>query len=374
MHEITESSDDRDLMRRATEVAIRLLVLAVLGLWCFLIFRPFLTLIVWGIVIAVALRPAHARLASLLGGRSGWAGGIFIAIGIGCVVLPGYFLSESFYAGIQWLGAGLDLATIAVPPPPESVAAWPLIGSTVHGAWMSASHDLEATLTQLSPELRSAGAWLVSTISGLGIAVAVTIASIVVAGLMLVHAESGARVAHAVGARLAGEQGRATVDLAASAIRSVAKGVVGVAVVQSIGAAVGLVLADVPAAGLWAVLVLVLAVAQLPPLLVLAPAIAWVIATSDSAITQLVFTIWSIVVSVSDSFLKPMFLGRGMEIPMPIILIGAIGGMLRSGIVGLFVGAVVMAVGYSIFVSWMGTAPAAAPEPAQPTPEPTPAA
>ena len=170
---------------------------------------------------------------------------------------------------------------------------------------------------------------------------------------MLMRAEGGGMTARSVGARLAGAQGEAAVDLAVRTIRSVAAGVVGVAVVQSLLAAIGLFLAGVPAAGLWAVLVLILAVAQLPPLLILGPAVVYVFATSDSTVTNALFAIWALIVSFSDSFLKPMFLGRGMEIPMPVILIGAIGGMLLSGIIGLFVGAVVLALGYKLFMAWI---------------------
>ena len=112
-------------------------------------------------------------------------------------------------------------------------------------------------------------------------------------------------------------------------------------------------LAGVPGAALWAGLILLLAVAQLPPLLILGPAIIYVVATSDSMMTQVLFTIWSLVVSFSDAFLKPMFLGRGMDIPMLVILIGAIGGLMRAGIIGLFVGAVVLAIGYTVFMAWI---------------------
>jgi predicted PurR-regulated permease PerM len=129
--------------------------------------------------------------------------------------------------------------------------------------------------------------------------------------------------------------------------------VVGVAAVQACLAAIGLFLADVPAAALWTGLVLILAVAQLPPLIILGPAIVYVIATVDSTLTQVLFTIWSLIVSFSDAFLKPLFLGRGMEIPMLVILIGAIGGLMRAGVIGLFVGAVVLALGYSMFKVWM---------------------
>ena len=347
------SAGDQDLLRRSTEVAIRLFGVAVLAIWCFIIFMPFLPLVVWGIVLAVALNPVFQRLSGALGGRASLAGTVFILLGISLVAVPAWLLSESFYEGIQWLAAQTDTETVHVPPPPDGIERWPLIGERLYGAWSAAATDLPSALVHLGVEPPVIARWLLSTASGLAFALLVTVAAIVAAGLLLINGDGAARTAQAIGSRLGGQQGVAAVDLATESIRSVATGVVGVAAVQAVLSAVGLVLADVPAAGLWAGIVLVLAVAQLPPLLVLGPAIAFVWMTSDSAVTQILFTVWSLVVSVSDSFLKPMFLGRGMDIPMPVILIGAIGGMLRSGVIGLFVGAVVLAVGYTIFMAWL---------------------
>ncbi len=355
MPDAVVETEDQKLMRRAIEVAIRLVIVGLLALWCLTLFLPFLELVIWGIVIAVALGPAHERLTAMLGGRTGVAAGLFIAVGVALIAIPTWLLSESFYEGLQWLTNRVDAGELHLPPPPPGVADWPFVGVRINEVWSTASRDLTAALTQAGFEPASFATWLLSTMSSLGVAILVTVAAIIVAGVMLLHGQSGAAAADAIGRRLAGEQGAHAVTLATQSIRSVATGVLGVAVVQSVLAALGLVLAGVPAAGLWAVLVLVLAVAQLPPLIVLGPAIAWVLATSDSTVTQVLFTVWSLVVSASDSVLKPMFLGRGMDIPMPVILIGAIGGMLRSGIIGLFVGAVVMAVGYSIFRVWLGT-------------------
>jgi predicted PurR-regulated permease PerM len=345
--------EDRDLLRRSTEVAVRLVAVTVLAGWCFLIFQPFIPLMVWGLVLAVALYPAYQRLVSMLDGRRSVAATIFVALGIGLIAGPAWLLSESFYEGLRWLSLQADADTVHVPPPPDGVAEWPLIGERVATIWGEASTDLPTALAHLGVEPTGVATWLLSTASGLAVALAVMIAAVVLAGLLLLNSDGGARTAQAIGVRLAGEKGTAFVDLATESIRSVATGVVGVAAVQAVLAAIGLVIADVPAAGLWAGIVLVLAVAQLPPLLVLGPAIAFVWMTSDSTVMQVFFTVWSLVVSVSDSFLKPLFLGRGMDIPMPVILIGAIGGMLRSGIIGLFVGAVVLAVGYSIFTGWL---------------------
>lgn len=361
MNDSVSDTSTRELQRKATDVAIRLFVVAALAVWCFLIFKPFVMPLVWGIVIAVALSPLFFRLESLLGGRRKLAGTLFILLGVGALIVPTLLVSDSFLEGVKWIRAQETAEAIHVPPPPSKVADLPLIGDRVHEVWTQASENLEATLGQFGPQVRSFTSWLLSTLTGFGVAFLVTIVAIVIAGVMLIYSESGGRTARAIGARIAGAQGEAAVDLATQTIRSVAYGVVGVAAVQAVLAAVGLFLADVPAAGLWTGLVLILAVAQLPPLLILGPAIVYVVATSDSTLTQVLFTIWSLFVSFSDAFLKPMFLGRGMEIPMPVILIGAIGGMLRAGVIGLFVGAVVLAIGYKLFTAWMNQAESVTP-------------
>lgn len=353
MSKSIDEPQDRDQIHRVIEISIRLFLVAALGVWCFLIFRPFLMPVLWGVIIAVALNPWFDRLAAMLGGRRKLAGALFVLVVLGAVIVPAISLSESFFAGIKWLSIQVQKDAIHIPPPPEKVEDWPLVGNWLFETWTNASKDINQTLARFGPQLRAFGTWLLTTLTGLGFALLMTIVAVIIAGVMLVRSAGGGKTARSIGARLSGEQGVAAVDLAARTIRSVAAGVVGVAAVQSLMAAVGLYLAGVPAAGLWAVLVLILAVAQLPPLLIMGPAVVYLFATSDSTMTNVLFTVWALVVSVSDSFLKPMFLGRGMEIPMPVILIGAIGGMLLSGIIGLFVGAVVLAIGYKVFTAWL---------------------
>jgi predicted PurR-regulated permease PerM len=354
MNDFFSNPENRELTRKATEVSVRLFLVAAVAYWCFLIFEPFLLPVVWGVVLAVALGPPFRRLESWLGGRRGLAVALFVVAGIAAVVVPAYLLSGSFFEGVLWLETQEERGTLHVPPPPARVADWPLIGDDVHELWVRASKDPETVVRQFGPQVRSFGAWLLSTLRGFGFGLFVTLVAIVIAGVTLRHSEGGGKVARALGARLGGAGGEAAVGLAAQTIRSVAAGVVGVAVVQATLAGVGLFLADVPAAALWTALVLVLAVAQLPTALILVPAIFYVVSTSDSTLTQVLFTIWILIVSPSDQILKPLFLGRGLKVPVPVILVGAIGGMVRHGIIGLFVGTVVLSIGYHIFTAWMG--------------------
>jgi predicted PurR-regulated permease PerM len=193
---------------------------------------------------------------------------------------------------------------------------------------------------------------LLSTAAGAGIGILQFVISIIIAGVILANAVGFGAFLKALARRLMGNRGEEFTMLASKTVRSVAQGVLGVALIQSLLAGVGLLAAGVPGAGLWALLVLLLAIVQLPPILILAPIILYVFSVSSTTVA-VIFMIWSILVSMSDAFLKPLLLGRGVEVPMLIILVGAIGGMIHSGIIGLFVGAVVLALGYELFRAWL---------------------
>jgi len=196
--------------------------------------------------------------------------------------------------------------------------------------------------------------WMAGSIAATGGAVLQTIFSLIIAGVLMMHAMGGGRLAYAFADRLGGEQGRELVDIAIATTRSVVKGVLLVAMIQGLMAAAGLVFAGVQGAGFWAVLVMVLAIMQLPPILILGPIAAYVFSANDSTTVAVIFLIWSLVVSGADGFLKPIFLGRGVAVPMLVILIGAIGGMIGAGIIGLFLGAVVLSLGYKLVEIWLG--------------------
>lgn len=193
---------------------------------------------------------------------------------------------------------------------------------------------------------------MLSTAAGAGVGILQFVISIIIAGVILANAVSFGAFLKTLARRLMGSRGDEFAMLASKTVRSVAQGVLGVALIQSLAAGVGLLAAGVPGAGLWALLVLLLAIVQLPPILILAPIILYVFSVSSTTVA-VIFMIWSILVSMSDAFLKPLLLGRGVEVPMLIILVGAIGGMIYSGIIGLFVGAVVLALGYELFRAWL---------------------
>lgn len=218
-----------------------------------------------------------------------------------------------------------------------------------------ASTNLGAALKQFAPQIKTAAAALISKIGGGIFGIFMIIISMCITGVFLAKSEKCSIAATRLLTRFAGEKGPEIKDLSVATIRGVMQGVVGVAIIQAILAAAGMVLVQVPAAGLWSLLVLVFAVSQLPLILLLGPIAAYVFSYAGTT-TAVLFLIWAIFVSVSDGFLKPVLMGRGLDLPILVILIGAIGGMIFSGIIGLFVGAVILAVMYTLFKTWLDEA------------------
>lgn len=342
-----------DLNRQAIQVAVRLAIVGVLTFWCFAIFRPFLMPLVWGIVLAVALQPVFLWFERVTGGRRKLAAILLVVVCLSAMALPTLLLSTSLIDGVRGVSSHLESAELKIPPAPERVAQWPVVGPTVYETWNLASTNIEAVLKQFRPQVKAFGMGLVAFAKRSAVALLVTAVAVVIAAFFLVRREAVVRVALAIGEKIGGAEGVEAVRLAGQTIRTVAKGVLGVAAIQAGLAAVGLVAAGIPGAGLWALIILVLAVAQLPPLLVLGPAILYLVATDASMVTIVLFSVWSAVVSVSDGLLKPLLLGRGSDTPVVVILIGAIGGLILHGLIGLFVGAVVFTTGYRLFGRWM---------------------
>ncbi len=347
-----KAEEDRAFVNRAVEAAIRIGLLAGLVLWCFYIVKPFVMPVLWAIIFAVALFPIFRWLRSKLGGRGGLAATVLTLVALALLIVPIVMLSTSMIESVHSVTQRFEEGTLAVPPPPEGVAEWPVVGERLSLAWGQASDNLQLFLVKYRGQLQPVWAWVAAQAAGAGAAALLFLLAILIAGLLMAKAEGAVSAVNSLVTRLAGEDGAAMVSTAGATIRSVVQGVLGVAVIQSLAAGIGMLVVGVPGAGLWAGLILILAVIQLPPIFVMGPVIFSVF-TSASTVTAVLFLIFGLIVSVSDTFLKPLFLGRGVEVPMPVILIGAIGGMMMSGVVGLFVGAVVLALGYQLTIAWV---------------------
>ncbi len=345
-------TDDR-FLANAMASFLQIGALLLLLMWCYKIVAPFVSIVIWGLVISVALYPAHKAITARLGGREKLSSFILVAIGLAIIIVPTWMLAESSIDGLRSVAAHLEDGSVRIPPPNDNVAKWPLIGGEVHAVWSDAASNLEATLNKYSSQLEALGQKALS-LAGSTIGTAFQfIFSVIIAGVLLMSATSGHRAARNITASLVGDSaGDKLTYMSILTIRSVVKGVLGVAIIQTILSAVGLVAIGVPAPGLWAGAILILAIIQLPPLLILGPMAVWVFSVAEP-VPATIFAVYSFIVSMSDAFLKPMLLGRGVETPMLVILIGAIGGAISGGIIGLFLGAVVLALGYEVLTTWM---------------------
>ena len=266
-------------------------------------------------------------------------------------------LTKTLIEGIQTLTVHLQNGTAIIPPPPSRVDAWPLIGRPLKGLWQLASTDLTAALNKFAPQINSFIPGLLSASAEIGLHVLEFIVSIVVAGVFLANASGCDTVARSLASRLFGDRGAELVELAEATIRSVTSGILGVALIQSLLASLGFLVARLPGAGLWTLIFLFGAVVQVGGL-VLIPAVIYMFAIASTT-KAAIFLVWCVIVGATDNVLKPLLLGRGVEVPMLVIFLGAIGGFIAMGIIGLFAGAIVLSLSYKLCLTWLeGTAAA----------------
>ncbi|MCU7958584.1 MAG: AI-2E family transporter [gamma proteobacterium symbiont of Bathyaustriella thionipta] len=337
---------------QSIEIAVRLGVIFLIVLWCVQIIMPFVSLIVWGGIIAVAIYSPFLSLAKKLGGRKKLAAVFIALISIAIILVPVVALTNSLVDSSTSLGEQVSKGTLTISPPSEEVKSWPLVGEKAYTFWREASENLGDLLNEYKDQISTVGVKLLSAAAGIGVGILQFMISMLIAAAFLTSAEALTKAMKTFARRMAGDRGEQMLTLSTATVRSVAVGVIGIAFIQSVMGGLGMMLADVPAAGLFALIILVLAIAQLPPILILGPISIYVFSEQTTTVA-FIFLAWSIFVSVSDMFLKPLLLGRGVDAPMLVILLGAIGGMIMSGIVGLFVGAVVLALGYTLLREWI---------------------
>jgi predicted PurR-regulated permease PerM len=345
------TTEDHIFSYRAVETSIRIGFIALLVVSCFQVVQPFVQPIVWGIILAIAIHPIYARLVRVLGGREKLSAVILVLGSLLLLIVPLAMITAGLIESAGDLAGKLHEGEIEVPPPPVAVADWPIFGGKLYSLWATASQSLDAALRQMIPHLE-AGPRVLSA----GIGIAMFALSIVIAGALLSYSDRATNGARKVARRLAPERGDELVALTGITVQSVTCGILGVAAIQAFLAGIGMLAVGVPVAGLWALLVLLVAVLQIPALVVLGPIIAYVFVT-HSTLVAILFGVWTLAVSLSDNVLKPILLGRGVDVPMLVIFLGAIGGFILGGIIGLFVGAVLLAVSYTLFNAWVDHVP-----------------
>lgn len=352
MEDATDTVDDLRFQRNMMTSFIQIAALVVLVTFSIQIIGPFTSIVIWGIVLSVALYPLHLKLAAALGGNARLSSVAITLIGLAVVIGPAWVTSLSVVDSVSSFVSEVRAGTARVPTPSEDVAEWPLIGEQLYEIWSGAAADLADTLARFQPQISQVAERMMRTVAGLALGVLQFAVSIIIAGVCLMFGKEGYALTASITRRISAARGKIWADLSISTIRSVTNGVLGVAAIQGILAGIGFFAIGVPHPGLFAGLILVTAIIQLPALLFMLPIAIWTFSFADT-LPATVFTVYSILVALSDNFLKPLLLGRGVDLPALIVLIGAIGGMIRFGVIGLFLGAVILGLSYTIVSDWL---------------------
>lgn len=341
--------------KQIIHLAIQLLALAFLIMWCFAILAPFFTPIIWAAILAVALFPMHQKLTKLFKGRS-----VLAAVLI-TIFFLGFFISI-----ISWLGfrtgeeikneiTAFQEGKLKIPSPPEKVKEWPLIGRKTYQVWTQLTNGFDGFIQKYPDELKTIGNYVLQLMTSSGKALIIFIFSILISGVFLSYAHESAEYARKFFSRLIESSQFDVSSIAAITIRNVVRGILGVALIQSLCAGVGFFFAGIPYAGVWTLVCLILAIIQIGIVPVSVGVLIYIWTTGNTT-TAILLTIWMIPVGLLDNLLKPIMMGKGAPVPMLIIFLGSLGGFMYSGFVGLFTGAVILSLGYRLFDVWLKSA------------------
>jgi predicted PurR-regulated permease PerM len=347
---------DREILRRDrlaetyAELVIRLGVLGLFLYWSITLVRPFMAVIVWSAVLCVALYPIFEWISARLGGRRRLAAFVITALSLTVVIGPATWLVLGMIESVRLIVEQPDL--LLLPNPSEAVKGWPIVGEQVFQFWDLAATNLKAALAKVAPQLRPLANFLLQLATDAGVGTVKFLASVVIAGLLFVPGPAFVSTVKAFAKRVSSAHGEQFVALAGASIRTVAQGVVGISALQALLAGIGLTMAGVPAASLITILVLILGIIQIGPALILIPVVIWSWLAMDMP-ASLAFSAYMMLVGALDNVLKPIVMKRGLNTPVPIIIIGLLGGTWSYGITGLFLGPIVLAVMWELAAEWI---------------------
>ncbi|MGY3617707.1 AI-2E family transporter [Bradyrhizobium sp. USDA 10063] len=334
------------------QLAIRLGLLAFLIYWTFVLVRPFVPIVAWSVVLAVAFYPVFSGLAKLLGGRPKLAAAILTIVNLAIVIGPATWLGLGAVEGLKEIAGQLSAGSLAVPSPPGRIKDWPLVGAQLYDLWDQASINLRAVLREVAPHLKPLAATILGFAGDAGVGTLKFLLSVALAGFLFPYGLQLVAAGRGFLSRVVPEQSEHFLELAGATIRAVSQGIIGVAIIQSLLAGIGLKLAGIPNAGLLAFAILLLSIVQIGSAIVLFPVIIW-LWTAKDVTTALPLTVFLVIVGLLDNILKPLVMGRGLTTPTLVIFIGVIGGTLAHGIVGLFIGPIILSVAWELTVAWI---------------------
>jgi predicted PurR-regulated permease PerM len=337
--------------KQVVEIAIRLAALVFLLYYCFQLLAPFLLPVLWAAIIAVAVYPIHYFMTQKMGGKKTLAAVILTIAVLGLIFVPAGLFLSSLTSNIIELKEQIEQGKLKLDLPSEQIKSWPLIGEKMYNGLQRLSGGLTTVFEEHRDQILSIAKVIMVGIVGTGLSFLQVILSIIIAGVLLATNGTEAAV-QSVFNRIIGNNGKEYLDLTVSTIRSVVKGVLGVAVIQSVLCAFGFFLSGIPHAGIWTLCALVLAIIQIGPGLVIISVIGYLYATQSTVFAS-AWTVYLIMVALSDNVLKPILLGKGAKVPILVIFLGVIGGFILEGFIGLFTGAIILSIGYKLFLLWI---------------------
>jgi predicted PurR-regulated permease PerM len=334
------------------QLAIRIGLLAVLIYWCFIIVRPFVPILAWSVVLAVALYPFYSWLSDHIGKRPKLAAVIVTALGVAIVIGPAAWLLLGLVDGLGSISDQLGSNQLSVPSPPAAIRDWPLVGPRLYDLWAQASTNIEAAFAQLAPHLKPLVKPILAMAGSASVGTLKFLLAVILAGFLFPSGPRLVAAGRSIMARIMPQRSEDFVALAGATIRTVSLGVIGIALLQSILFGIGLKFAGLASAGPLAFAVLILGILQIGSAIVLIPCVIWIWTAKDFT-TALLLTIYLAMVGLADNVLKPLLMGRGLTTPMLVIFIGLLGGTLAHGIVGLFIGPIILAVAWELMTAWI---------------------
>lgn len=343
-----------DNFEKIVDIVIRLGVLLLLIMMCFDILKPFILILVWAVVIAIAIYPIYEIFVKIFRRKKTLAAVVLTVLLLSVVIIPSGLILYSLYEGLNYFHDIYNAGKPLIPAPGGSTANWPTIAKPIVDFWQLASDNLHDTILKYSDQVKDYGTWLLMTLAGVGKGVIYFSFSIIIAGFLLVYSDSSIIISQKIFKKLAGKNGNNFASITVITIRNVIKGVFGVAIIQSVMAGMGFFIAGVPFAGLWTILCLILAIVQIGVGPIVIPVVIYMFSVSSTT-SAVILSIWLGIALLSDNVLKPILLGRNAPAPMLVIFIGSIGGFIYNGFIGLFLGAIILTIGYKLFIMWLDT-------------------
>jgi predicted PurR-regulated permease PerM len=352
MENLHKLFNDNILIEKSINAIIKFGIILFVIVWCYFLLAPFLMIGLWGLILAASVYPFFQWLKKVLWGKRIPAAVVVTAVLLALFLVPTILLGDTLIGGLIYIRDGLQTGKQLIPRASENLKNWPLVGNAIYQTWNSGADNFHVLITEHKEQITSFLMDLLKSAGLAGLTFLKFLISIVLSGVFLTVSDSAGKFIEEIVQKLASNRGMDFVKAAIQTIRSVARGILGVAVIQSSLAGISFLIVGVPAAGLWAFAALILCIIQIGITPVLIGVVIWVFMKA-STLTAILFLLWSILLAVSDNVLKPLLLGRGSKSPMLVIFLGAIGGFLYSGLIGLFTGAVILSLGYELFLIWL---------------------